>query len=346
MALVCFCRCERETSPVLEIEANHVGSIPVGELFDDVRYVRLEDGHLLDQVFQAVYVDGTIFLNTGREIAEFAEDGSYVRSISHLGRGPGEYLDINAFHVDGGHVYIMDRNRNLLKYTVDDEFVASTRLDYYAGSIYAEGGTLLVTSGYQNAGDKFHVLDSETLAERLSFFPIEENRMRYRQFMFMNDYVRVGDELVYYEPMNECVYTLDLSGGVADLRYEVDLMGGNPPKGFWDRSYESIVELLQSLEKGSYNHGFSSFYEGDESIYFTFNSPGSESRFLACVYDKAEGESRQFSSFLLPGDLPAVEVAKVTSGFCSDGVACFVLPVGALGETDNENPVVLLAGVK
>lgn len=359
---IVLCACSRtDGGGQVQIRENLVQSVDLDEIFADIEFVPLEfaEAAPVATVYQSMVADGMIFLNTHGAVSVYSLDGKYVRTIGHKGRGPGEYANVNSFYVSGGYVYILDWNRKLVKYSVDGDFVKEMRLDWFAGSVFACGDKLVVTSGYQNPGNLFNVFDSGTFEPLASFVPVNENRFSYRQFMFPNCFAVRGDDIIYYEELSNEVYSLDLDNCGSGVRYSFDLLGKNPPEGYWDRKFASIIELVEDMGSNGYNRGFSFFQEGDDNIFFTFSTADADTPMLANLYDKRSGRSRQFSSVCISDGIPPAGIRDMHFGFAAD-TSCVVLPESVFFDEDgnlyedglfppyepNGNPVVVVGRIR
>lgn len=353
--------CSPRNDAEIRIEKNFVGEVRLDEIYDEISFVplRFAESAPVANVYQSVVAEGKIFLNTNSTIVEYSMDGDFIRSVGHRGRGPGEYANINSFYVADGYVYILDWNRKLVKYSVDGEFVREMRLDWFAGSVFARDGRLVITSGYQNPGDLFNVFDAESFEPETSFQLVNENRFSYRQFMFPNCFALYGEDVIYYEELSNEVYSLDLDKGTADVRYSFDLLGKNPPEGYWDRRFGSIIDLLEDINVNGYNRGFSRYQESDRQIFFTFSTTDADSPLQGNLYDKRSGESRQFTRVIIDDDIPPVSLRDIYFGYSTDTI-CMILPESAFFDEDGRqyterlfppyepdgNPVAIIARLK
>lgn len=126
------------------------------------------------------YILGSRRMNA---ITVFEEDGQFVKRIQHIGRGPGEYQDINDFFLaDGDWIELMDgSSQKLLKYDIKSDTLLSERnMPFYAYSFsYLKNGNYVFYKNKQAANhennkyfNKILVTDEKLNVIR-SYFPFE-----------------------------------------------------------------------------------------------------------------------------------------------------------------------------
>ncbi len=112
----------------------------LSEMVDGIEYVKLEyvDGMPVGNVggIPAFTDDYIVFFDNAQGILQFRRDGSFVRRVGHIGRGPGEYQALCGVYVNpargtlhtlpmwGGnqtHIYDLDSGRFIETLTITDE---------------------------------------------------------------------------------------------------------------------------------------------------------------------------------------------------------------------------------
>lgn len=99
----------------------------------DLRYVPLETNDIslissIDKILcrnQAIY----IFDKDSQKVLVFRKDGRFLKSIHHVGQGPGEYIYAADIDVDdSGNIYVLDiSSQSVIKYSSDND----SRFDVY-----------------------------------------------------------------------------------------------------------------------------------------------------------------------------------------------------------------------
>lgn len=325
-------RSRLEDDREIRIERNLRSEIDVHDLFADVRFVLLEsdETHPIGEAKKVIVDAETIFVSDGRNIFQYTKEGRYLRSLNRRGRGPQEYYDVLDFCVRGDELFIIDRNRKILKYTVSNEYVASATLDFYPATLFAlDDGDLLLTSAYQNDVDKFHLYDAATFERLGSFGPIRPAELSYRHIMNQSNFFRYGDAVLFHEPMNDTIYRLQKDG--LKVSAFLNLYGQNPPASFWERTYANVMEVNRRATEDKYCFGTPVYAENAGSILFTYRDAAD---YLLCRYSKRDGRSEQFRAIRFHPDIPPVDVADLAFGFHDAESLSIVIPDYCL--TDSE----------
>ena len=345
---------------IVHIDGNTEPSILVDEIFSRVDYISLQfkEDHPVGYVSKAVLKNGTIFMSDGRTLFQYSVDGRYIRSLERRGQGPQEYFGIMDFALDKNNIYIIDRNMKLLKYTIENDFVAAEKLDFFPASIYvSDKGKILLTSAYQNEGDKFCVYDAESLQCESSFQPIVKEEMSYRHIMGQSNFYIYDDQLLYHEPLNNSIFSIDIGNSSYTEIYRFDLNGNNPPTEFWAQTYANVMEINMAAMENGYSFGLPVFAMTDRYMLFTYRD-GAD--YLMCLYDRRDGTSRSFNALKFEENMPAVSVADILFCFLDEKTLCMVIPENFFFDEDsgayvegllpesavNGNPVVVMLGLK
>ena len=79
---------------------------------DSVSFLPLETerDYIFRNIDKMVFRNGKIYIGDyhSRKILVYNKDGKGVFTLDRTGRGPGEYLDMKSFTVDGKYIYILD----------------------------------------------------------------------------------------------------------------------------------------------------------------------------------------------------------------------------------------------
>jgi hypothetical protein len=119
----------------IDVEKNisNLKSVPLSSIGTKLEYISLETKpeSLLARALKIEMTDSLIFVSDGVKIIEFDKTGRYIRKIGAQGRGPGEYLDLCDFCVEGStrRIYILDEMA-LLVFDFNGQLIESTRLPF------------------------------------------------------------------------------------------------------------------------------------------------------------------------------------------------------------------------
>jgi hypothetical protein len=112
----------------LETPLKNRAPVDLSEIGGSITYIPLETSQntLVGRVSKTIVTDSLIFLETyPYKLMAFDRSGRFVRNYSNVGRGPGEFIQINDFAVspDQSKVYILDQGSTCITYHVDGTFL-------------------------------------------------------------------------------------------------------------------------------------------------------------------------------------------------------------------------------
>ena len=120
-------------------------------LIESIRYISLETNEksIIGDIGKILYSNEVFYIydNKNQSIFLFDKSGNYIKNVGNLGRGPGEYISINAFDVDSnGNIYVWDGMSNkLIIYSKYDRKYSEYRLNKgFEEFIAAADGHLIV----------------------------------------------------------------------------------------------------------------------------------------------------------------------------------------------------------
>lgn len=339
--LICvgiLCGCSHNVVSVekIEIKSEYKSEITIEELFGDAICLPVKaDGNepLIGMVSKAYLGNNHIYISDSKAIYVFDKNGSHKHTVSRIGRSEQEYTGIMDFCVQGQYIYVLDRNKKIVMYDHTGRYVSSANLDFYPASLIVSDGQIILTSAYQEEGDKFNVYDSSTLNRKYSFAPINENQITWRHLMWQSNFYEYDDELFFHEPMNNTIYHLE-DTAVTPVRY-IDLFGRNAPEDFWNSRFDNIMAVNMEANKNGYCFGIPVYSETDELICFTYRD-GADYRL--CRYSKKDGSSMQSDNLLLSQLSLTVPVANLVFSMENETDQMIVLS-GALLDSDIKESV-------
>lgn len=299
----------------VSISKNICESVGAETIFDELRFVSLEtnDSCLMRSPRKIIREKDTFFISDGSTIFQYTLDGRYIRSLNRKGRGPQEYFDIQDFTVRGENLFIIDRNRKMLKFTTENRYLASVKLDFYPATLFLlNDREVLLTSAYQTEADKFHVVDAESLQELSSFQPIDKAEMTYRHFMNQTNFFEFDNRLLFHEPMNNQVY--EISGNTASEVYRFDFYGMNPPAEFWSHTYANVMEINRKATSEKYCFGLPVYAESREHLLFTYRDA---ENYRMGICSKKNGKGVQFDAIRFFEGMPPVAIEDLSCNLFS-----------------------------
>ena len=341
----------------IRITKNIVDAIRIDEIFAACTFVNLEatDSSLVDP-WHIVLRNDVIYISDRSRIFQFSTDGEHLRTLNRRGRGPGEYLGISDFVISDEEIIIWDRNgRTLFKYSLENRYIDSYKLDDYISTIYIiDKNRILLSSAYsRNDEYKFRIRNLETMDLITSFYPINQAHTSYRHFMGETNYYVYNNVLLFHESMSNYVYKIE--NHEFNPAYHIDIYGQNPPDEFWNREYEDVGEVRKIARERGYCFGIPMYAESDKQILFSFEY---ENKSMLCRYLKETGESIQWEKIILFQNMPAVESGWIgksmdsedhflvldSGDFFDDNGMPYVEELSHL--SNNGNPVICIAKLR
>jgi hypothetical protein len=105
------------------------------QLFDEIEYTTLEttDQSLFGAIDKLIVDDDFFFIldkAMKKKIFVFAKDGSFIRTIGNIGKGPGEYTNIEDFTIDEvtKNVIVLCFPSTIIIYNPKGQFISQTKL--------------------------------------------------------------------------------------------------------------------------------------------------------------------------------------------------------------------------
>ena len=186
-------------------------------------------------------------------------------------------------------------------------------LEFYPASFMLDGNRIVMTSAYQEPGNKFIVFDRTTLEEKASFFPIEKNELTWRHFMGQSNFFGYKGKILFHEPMNSKIYTI--CRDTVTVKYSFDFWGHNAPADFWKQKFRNVFDINQEATANNYCYGIPCYAESDNAIIMTYRD-GAFYRMLK--YDKRKRLSCEFTSMIFPDNPEPVAIGDLCIQFYSN----------------------------
>ena len=311
-------------------------------LFRDSHWLVSDTTTIMDKVDRAFRQGDTYFVSSGNKVMKIVLDGSTEVMLDRRGRGPGEYSRILDFCLSDNSVFILDDSPKVLVYGMDGAHLKSASLDYLPASIYFNAGSLIVTSACQDKVHRFHVLSSSSLKEENSFGDYSEAELTYRHILSQNNFFRFGEILLYHELMNNTVSRITDKGQYPDKSF--DLFGRNAPEEFWNKKYDSVVDIMMKLNDTGYCYGLELFAESETRILFSYRSGMKD---WMCLYDKENGSAVQFDSIYFKELEASASISDISFQFNSDEDISLYFPAEVISANKigfNDGQTIILSG--
>lgn len=275
----------------IKISDTQVDCIDLSAVFDIRQIVNIDTSVCrLGSIVKIKCNGDDIYVWDNQGIHRFSGDGNLVCNIGNKGRGHNEYLAIGDFDVSGSTVAVLDMYKKVLLFDTDGNYKSSNDLDFYAVGCLLTADRLVLTSGYQEITEKFHVLRLSDLTEESAFGECRENELTYRHFMQQQYFYRDGQgRILYHELMNNTVSLL--TDDEFKPLYEFDLYGKTPPADFWNQRFENVMDVVTKLTDRGYCYGLPLYSVDGNRHLFAFNDNGEMKLALADTKQKTSSIS-------------------------------------------------------
>lgn len=228
-------------------------------LFSSIkRMVLLEDKILiLDVDCQGVYV--------------FNDKGFFLFKIKNIGKGPGEYIQLDDFAIDKikNHIILYSSNpKQILRYDMDGSFLKKEKIlkkrdVYYNSMAYLDSGSYLFLNNNTIEESVLYEYISSEKKPLLDF--TEKDETYVRQGILDSPRITKGENIYITFPYSEVIYEYSSKG--LEVKYYVDF-GENKMK---DNIYKEMKTLGDLMNYSSDEHlgmGICSFRENKDYVMF------------------------------------------------------------------------------
>jgi len=189
---------------IIEIDLAEDEVLLLSSIADSISYVQLEtsDDCLLGNITDIQYFNGIYYISDkSNTIYKFDSTGYFISRLFKFGKGPGEYVGIQAFAVDSiGNIHIMDMNkRKILEYNSAFEFIGETKFADYPRDFYIYGNSYV-----------FYMPDKNNDIQR-GIFELERNSGLYSKIIEIEANTEAPALLLHYisSPQNGKYSILD-----------------------------------------------------------------------------------------------------------------------------------------
>ncbi|TKG94474.1 6-bladed beta-propeller [Puteibacter caeruleilacunae] len=230
----------------------------------------------------------------------FGRDGSYISSFSHLGRGPGEYGNIQDITFD-------EKNRTIFIC----DFVKRKIHNYKLDGLYLNSSDINI----KNAGEFFYsYLDYFVFYRHNQIFPAHSNsnlvitdkKQKYirsgitipetiRNLSFLgNSFMSSSDSCLYVYPcFKDTIFQIDPQLNIVPkfsvkIEEKLDVKQSH----HWDKRYKSSSEFFQTIHADDFIWQTSDFYALSNYIVFKYLS---NSGYSLVIYSKEDDTTRIFT---------------------------------------------------
>ena len=128
---------------IIELDENKEEYMPYSSVFKNMQTIIIETNNdcLIGRINELqVYNDYIYILDMliAKSLFVFDKEGHFVRKIGNLGRGPGEYIQIEDFSIDKekGIIYLLDFGQRVHKYRLDGTYLNTITVQIQRSTVY------------------------------------------------------------------------------------------------------------------------------------------------------------------------------------------------------------------
>jgi len=195
----------------------------LSEIASDISYIRLETTpeSLIGRIKKVRYFDNKFLVLCSQtdQIFIFNSKGTYIAKINHIGRGPGEYLQIRDFTsipIDTSIMIVDAMQRKVIKYDFTGKFLQEMRWNTNPHNISVLNDSLVaLQSNYPDfiLNGKYSIaLYEKNLKPLKKMIPqrtnTHEERVGYIPSHSLNFFAHVSDTLTFWEYRNDIIYKI------------------------------------------------------------------------------------------------------------------------------------------
>lgn len=296
------------------------------KVFEQVDYIPLEttDSALVGVVERFRVFDDKVCLLCDKSMLLFdSRTGRSHLNLSKLGNAPGEYKSLYDMYVDKetGIMELLDRSdRKLYKYSLDGTFIETMELPSMPFSFIPDKEAFywLYNNNWPTEEVKSKLLLFDAVNKKVcgEYFPIDSHLANYYFVVEGNNFVRRGDETLFYFSPSEKIYSLRGKEAPVPV-YSVDFGRHAVPEEFYERNFADIMELSAEATKRGYIYFVNNFAANNDYVQLSFFS---EEKPFWSIYLIREGIT--YTGHLLQDDinsLKAFEASNLNTLFSIEG---------------------------
>ncbi len=311
------------------------GDLTTSIFATDVQYIPLETNKnsLLRGVRKIRMNDSIIAISDTKKLLLFSKEGAFLRQVGSNGKGPGEYLLIYDFELNGDTIYLTTTGKSsVIKYTLDgkfqEEIKAGNQLTHF--SVTPKGQIVW----YNNENGELQYFDaSMELINKLRPENLIENNPFYSVWDPFDRYFQISrDKLLFTSYFSDTIW--NVSNGKKEATYIFDLQDKLLPRELQAR-YNGDSE---KYEKQAARYQKINLLETQNKL-FIFQKSWTENDLNAIYIHEVEpGTTQKYTGPFIYDDLVSGIELKTRSSHCLDGALVVAInPIDLLEELEKIN---------
>lgn len=218
--LSCIVGCQRKDEdklPVYDLVSllNKPESIPLSSIFQSIKEVQLEttEEALIGYISKLIVTDDLIFIVHGTRCSVFDHTGKYIRDISKVGEGPGEYARLSTVFIKDDMIGIYDRpQKSIICFTFNGEFVKKIKVPESLGYAYPLDGNDYLGYIENRTGrekNKLIFFDETTKIDSVPYLTEYKNQGMITVFLHEGFLFNINNTYSFKELFNDTIYYIN-----------------------------------------------------------------------------------------------------------------------------------------
>ncbi len=245
-------------------------------VFSSVTYIPLETSEqsLVGEIDKIQLVDNVFYILDKQQntILLFNSKGIFLRKLSKMGGGPGEYVSIEDFFVKNEQLYVLSSaNQKIVVYDRSLKFVRELLIDTYAANLICTNTDIYIYTNFFSVDLKnvfVFDLQSGKLKNKYADFGREQLGVGYRRTVFSTD----SESIFMFYPYDYSIYRL--TENTESVWMKIDFGSENMyPSEFGKYTEKEKKDFIKAKYNSLYDRpiaGINNLSVTDSLLFFTF----------------------------------------------------------------------------
>ncbi len=286
----------------IKINPDKAIDIKISDIYDSIYMVPLETNKncLIEHIEKLFIVKkNIIILDNGRtnsQILHFDHSGKFQNKIGSEGKGPGEYYFINDIDIYNNNIYILDANRKIICYSINNHFIDEFNTNIPGNNLcILNDSTFLISNNgglMPNKKDGYYIykINKKTILNKSFKIP---NELLHSTHKDTRRLLKFNNEIYYIKPFSNIVYkytnnnfeayvTMDFESHYQTYERIINSLNKKYSP------YEYAIKLQIHITKNNIITGLSSYIETEKHIKGSYTFKKIRKSF---IYNKITGKT-------------------------------------------------------
>lgn len=300
--IICACSKEQTKLPIDYINTERINvdvspqEILLSDLVKEVKYIPLSSDFLIGEVKKIEYYNTKFYLmdQQAKVIGVFGLNGEFLYQIGDLGKGPGEYMEIQDFTIDRstGNILIFDPvEMSLIFYDELGNYDHTVGIDFYINRMFVSDDKIFSYSNYVDYlyVDRYNLIISTLEGEIIQkLLPFDSTEVHLENFSSMN---QLRDEIHIAPVYGNIIYHIDRLGGITlsmiDYGFDPILESELSSNENELKDYLNVHARILDIYVESNKFRFFNFYDDYSTLSYFLNKQTNKSN-IGAVFNNIE----------------------------------------------------------